>query len=142
MYFASPYIQIIVICFTPISRLTKISPKWKLNIQHNDAIIEHLPGEVTHVPADLFRRLVSKAPVTALNLIVILQCTDAQRILIKESPECFHANYGVDRTILHLTRCYLVEKSAKNSPHLRHVVSRLRIELHYMLEDVAGATKS
>ena len=46
--------------------------QWKLDIQHYDAIIEHVPRELT-VPADVFSRLVSKALVTALNQIVILQ---------------------------------------------------------------------
>jgi len=44
-----------------------------------------------NIPADVFNRLVSKEPVTALKQIVILQCTDAQRLLIKEIHEWFHA---------------------------------------------------
>ena len=95
--------------------------QWKLDIQHYDAIIEHVPGEL-NVPADVFSRLVSKAPVPVLNQIVILQCTDAQRILIKECHEWLHAHYGVDRTILHLTQRHPKETSADKWPHFRHDV--------------------
>ena len=62
--------------------------QWKLDIQHCDAIIEHVPGEL-YIPTDLFSHLVPKAPVAALNHIVILQCTDAQRLLMKESHKWF-----------------------------------------------------
>jgi len=42
-----------------------------LDIQHYDAIIEHVSGEL-NIPADVFSRLVPKAPVTILNQMVIL----------------------------------------------------------------------
>ena len=56
------------------------------------------------IPADVFSCLVPKAPVAALNQIVVLQCTDAQHLLVKEIHEWYYAHYGVDRTILHLTQ--------------------------------------
>ena len=57
------------------------------------------------------------------NMTMILQCTDAQRLLIKESHMWFHAHYDVNRTILHLTQRHpLLETSADNWPHLRHDV--------------------
>ena len=60
--------------------------QWNLDVQHYDAVIEHVPGEL-NIPANVFSCLVPKAPVDALNQIVILQCTDAQGLLIKESHE-------------------------------------------------------
>jgi len=104
--------------------------KWKLDIQHYDTSIEHVPGEL-NVPGNVFNRLVSKAPVTALNEIVILQCTDAQRILIKECYEWLRDHYGVDLTILHLTQRHPVETSANNWPHLHDVLAYIQSFVTY-----------
>ena len=69
--------------------------QWKLDIQHYDDIIEHIPGE-ENIPADVFSRLVPKPTDATLNEILV-QCTDAQRVLIKENHEWLHAHSGVDR---------------------------------------------
>ena len=63
----------------------KVFLQWNLDIQHYDAIVEHVPGEL-NIPADVFSRLVSKAPVTALNQIVVLQGTDAPTSPYKGKP--------------------------------------------------------
>jgi len=111
---------------------------WKLDIQHYDAIIEHVLGELK-VPTNVFSRLVPKAPVTSLNQIVSLQCTDSKRLLLKERYEWFHAHYGVDLTILHLI-LHPVETSADNWPHLQHDVRPYRVALH--AKRFQDATKS
>ena len=60
--------------------------QWKLDIQHYDSVIEHIPGE-KNIPADVFSRLVPKPTNAILIQILVLQCTDTQRALIKENHE-------------------------------------------------------
>jgi len=60
--------------------------QWKLDMQHYDAVIKHIPGE-ENIPADVFSRLVPKPTNATLNQTMVLQCTDAQRALIKENHE-------------------------------------------------------
>ena len=95
--------------------------QWKLDIQHYDAVIEHVPGE-QNIPADFFNRHVPKPNETSLHQILILQCTDSQRSQIKETHEWLHAHYGVDRTILHMTQRYSIETSKDSWPNLRQDV--------------------
>ena len=59
--------------------------QWKLDMQHYDAVIDHVPGE-QNISADVFSRLVPKLTDTTLNQILILQCTDTQRSLIQGKP--------------------------------------------------------
>ena len=63
-------------------------------------LFEHIPGK-ENIPADVFSRLVQKPTDTTFNQILVLQCTDDQRAMIKENHEWFHAHSEVDRTILH-----------------------------------------
>jgi len=58
--------------------------QWKLDIQHYDAVIEHVPGE-QNIPADVFSRLVPK-PAEATPDIgsTVYWC---QQTLIKENHE-------------------------------------------------------
>ena len=53
------------------------SPKvlqWKIDIQHYDAVIEHIPGE-ENILADVLSRLVPKPTNVTLNQILVLQWT-------------------------------------------------------------------
>ena len=52
--------------------------QWKLDIQHHDAVIEHVPGE-QNIPADVFSRLVSKQSDATSNQKLILQCKVANK---------------------------------------------------------------
>jgi hypothetical protein len=80
-----------------------------------------LPGE-RNIPADFIIRLVPKAPVAALNQIVILQCTDKQRLLIKENHEWYQCpRCRSDDVTLDTTR-HPLETSADSWPDLRHDV--------------------
>ena len=48
--------------------------QWKLDIQKNYAVIEHIPGE-QNIRADVFSRLVPKPTETTHNQILVLQCS-------------------------------------------------------------------
>ena len=52
--------------------------QWKLDIQHYDAQIEHVPG-VMNTPADVFIRLVEKDAIAEVNHVMALTCSLAQR---------------------------------------------------------------
>ena len=45
--------------------------QWKLDMQHYDTIIEHVPGTL-NIPADAFSRLVEKAEATVHHIIVLV----------------------------------------------------------------------
>jgi hypothetical protein len=95
--------------------------QWKLDIQHYNAVIEHVPGEL-NIPADVFSRLVPQIQTTTINQILVVQCSDAQRALIKTNHEWLHAHSGVDRTLALLTQRHPEETSKDNWPHLRRDV--------------------
>ena len=48
--------------------------QWKLDIQHYNAIIEHVPGKA-NIPADIFSRQIIKAPTLPLFHILTLHCS-------------------------------------------------------------------
>ena len=73
-------------------------------------------------PMFCFSRLVQKPTDTTLNQILVPQCTDDQRAMIKENHKWLHAHSGVDRTILHLTQRHPLETSKDRWPNLRQDV--------------------
>ena len=72
---------------------------WKLDIQHYNAIIEHVPGKA-NIPADIFSRQIIRAP----TLPLFLHCSTEQRELIHKYHTHLYAHYGVERTIALLTQ--------------------------------------
>jgi len=93
---------------------------WKSDIQHYNAIIEHVPGTL-NIPADVFSRLVEKAE-ARLQHIMVRGCTAAQRQLIKECHEWLCAHNGVDCTLAILTQYHPGVTTARAWPSLRHDV--------------------
>jgi transposase InsO family protein len=105
--------------------------QWKLDIQHYDATIEHVPGKA-NIPADVFSRLVVRpggevptpSPNTQVNHIVTLDCTAAQRSLIEKFHAYLYAHHGVERTIALMVQHAPTETSATAWPNLKHDVRR------------------
>ena len=60
----------------------------KLDKQHYDETIEHVPGK-TNIPADVFSRLVARPQPVSIHHVLVLQCSPTQRDLI----ERFHTTY-------------------------------------------------
>ena len=94
--------------------------QWKLDIQHYNAIIEHVPGNL-NIPADVFSRLVEKAGTTYWSSDV-RHHRAPQRQLIKECHEWLCAHNGVDRTLAILTQYHPSDTAAVAWPTLRHDV--------------------
>jgi len=59
--------------------------EWMLDIQHYDAIIEHVPG-VMNTPGDVFSRLVEK-DATEVNHVMTLTCSSLQLNMIRKHHE-------------------------------------------------------
>ena len=76
--------------------------QWKLDIQHYNATIEHIPRTL-NTPADAFSRLMEKAPSVSIHHIMVLKCSAPQRKLIQNFHEWLCAHNGVERTIALLT---------------------------------------
>ena len=72
--------------------------QWKLDIQHYDATIEHVPGKA-NVPADVFSRLVTRPTPIDVHHIMILQCTSTQRGLIERFHTYLYAHWGGRKTL-------------------------------------------
>ena len=77
--------------------------QWKLDIQHYNTTIERVPG-VLNTPADVFSRLVDKAPSVDLHHIMVLKCSATQRKLIQKFHEWLCAHNGAERSIVLLTQ--------------------------------------
>ena len=77
-------------------------PQWKLDIQHYNAMIEHVKDVLLNTPVDVFSRLVEKY--TTVSHIMILKCSEAHRGLIKKFHKLQFAHSGVERTIALLTQ--------------------------------------
>ena len=97
--------------------------QWKLDIQHYDATIEHVPGKA-NIPADVFSRLVDRdpAPIFALHHIVTTSCSATQRALIEKFHTYLRAHFGVDRTIALMSQYAPDDTSDHNWPTLRQDV--------------------
>jgi hypothetical protein len=102
--------------------------QWKLDIQHYNAIIEHVPGKA-NIPADIFSRQIIKAPTLPLFHILTLHCSTEQRELIHKYHTHLYAHYGVERTIALLTQYEPIltsrRKLAQPSPRCPPIRSRL-----------------
>ena len=79
----------------------------------------NIPLGEDNIPADVFSRLAPKPTNATLNQILVLQCTDTQRALIKENHEWMHAHSGVDRTILHC-----IHRMATDALHDRKIAQQ------------------
>ena len=92
--------------------------QWKLDIQHFDATIEHVPGKA-NVPADVFSRLVVRHTSIPIHHILGLQCTSTQRNLIERFHTYLYAHWGVETTL-----ALMVHHSPNetNWPHIRNDV--------------------
>ena len=75
----------------------------KLDIQHYDAVIEHVPEKV-NIPADVFSRLIILHQTLPLFDILTLQYSPSQRELIHRFHTHLYAQSKVDRTISLLTQ--------------------------------------
>jgi hypothetical protein len=95
--------------------------QWKLDIQHYDAIIEHVTG-VMNTPANVFSRLVEKEMTSEVNHVTTLTCSVTQREIIKHHHEWLCDHNGVDRTLALMTQRYPEETSTAQWPQLRHDV--------------------
>jgi len=95
--------------------------QWKLDIQHYDAIIEHVPG-VMNTPANVFSRLVEKEMTSEVNHVMTLTCSVTQREIIKHHHEWLCDHNGVDRTLALMTQRYPEVTSTAQWPQLRHDV--------------------
>jgi len=71
--------------------------QWKLDIQHYNAIIEHVPGAL-NVPTDVFSRLVVEDAPTTLSHIMVLTCSMEQRQIIQGHHEWMCARGANIRT--------------------------------------------
>ena len=67
--------------------------QWKLDIQHYDATIEHVPGKA-NIPADVFSRLVVRPTPIEVHHILVLQCTPTQCGLIERFHTYLYAHWG------------------------------------------------
>ena len=72
--------------------------QWKLDIQHYDAIIEHVAG-VTNTLADVFSRLVETDIMVEVNHVMILTCSAMPWDIIRRHHEWLCAHNGFDRTL-------------------------------------------
>ena len=95
--------------------------QWKLDIQHYNATIEHVPGKA-NIPADVFSRLVERPVPAMVNHIMTVDCTPQQRQLIERFHCYLYAHHGVERTIALMTQHAPTETSATNWPKLRYHV--------------------
>ena len=104
---------------SPIHEQSRLNVlQWKLDIQHYDAIIEHVPG-VMNTPADSFSRLVEKE----IRLdFMILTCSATQWDVIRRRHEWLSSHNGVDKTLALMTQRHPTETSATQWPQLRHDV--------------------
>ena len=86
--------------------------QWKLDIQHYDAPIEHVPG-VMNTPADVFSGLVEKHTIVVVNHVMTLKSSHTQRDMIKTHHEWLCAHNGDDRTLALMTQRHPEETSAR-----------------------------
>ena len=95
--------------------------QWKLDIQHYNATIEHVPGKA-NIPADVFSRLVARPSDVPVFHILTLQCSATQRELIHKYHSYLYAHHGVDKTIALMIQYEPITTSKDNWPMLRHDV--------------------
>ena len=103
--------------------------QWKLDIQHYDAIIEHVPG-VMNTPADVFSRLVEKDKISEVNHVMILTCSAPQWDMIKTNGcEITTESTG--------PYPYDTARSVGNVCHSMATTTTRRPRVHSMLRDMS-----
>ncbi len=95
--------------------------QWKLDIQHYDATIEHVPGKA-NIPADVFSRLVIRPTPIDVHHILILQCTPTQRGLIERFHTYLYAHWGVKKTLALMIQHAPIETNETKWTNLRNDV--------------------
>jgi len=82
--------------------------QWKLDIQHYDTTIEHVPGKA-NIPADMFSRLVVRPTPIEVHHILVLQCTPTRTLsLVPICPP------GVEKTLALMIEHAPKETNEKN----------------------------